>query len=103
MGRSLAIAASRITGLTSSLLNSVLGFTVTKASQLPTGQNVGLNFKLDSDKVSTHLLDNDHIGVCVEMPNILAESGALGAHSVANCWQAILASDWSHINPFEAL
>lgn len=98
-----AIAASNATGMSSSFLNTLLGFTVKKASQLPQGDQVGLNFKLATDKVSTHLMDNDHIGVCVDMPNILNEESMLGAHGVDGCWQAILASDWSHINPFEAL
>lgn len=98
-----AIAAARLTGMSSSFLNSLLGFTVKSASQLPPGKNPGLNFNLDTDRVSTHLLDNDHIGVCVDMPNILNASGLLGAHGVDGCWQAILASDWSHIDPFEAL
>jgi len=98
-----AIAASKVTGMRASFLNTLLGYTVKSASQLPQGQTPGLNFKLDSDRVSTHLLDNDHIGVCVDMPNILNASGLLGAHGVDGCWQAILASDWSHIDPFEAL
>ena len=98
-----AIAASNATGMSASFLNSLLGFTVKSASQLPPGRNPGLNFKLATDRVSTHALDNGHIGVCVDMPNILNENGLLGAHGVDGCWQAILASDWSHINPFEVL
>jgi hypothetical protein len=100
-----AIAAARLPQLPSVLpgsflINSAIRFAGSRASQLPQGENVGVNFRLDSDKISTHLGDNDHIGTFVMMPNVLNQSGVIGAHGKDNCWQAILESDWSHIDPF---
>ncbi|WP_282608136.1 hypothetical protein [Pelagibius sp. Alg239-R121] len=76
---------------------------VSTTGPMPGAAATGLNFALDTDLVSTHVLGRDHLGVVVEMPNVLGEKSIVGAHSPENCWQAILASDWSHIDPFEAL
>lgn len=61
----------------------------------------GLNFRIAGDLVSSHFkgIAGEHLGVVVDLPN--ATGG--GAHGKGNCWQAILQSDWSDIDPFEAL
>lgn len=87
----------------SSIINAVIRFSGSGASSLPENTKVGLNFRLESDRVSTHMLDNDHIGTYVMMPNVLNETGLIGAHGKDNAWQAILESDWAFIDPFEVL
>lgn len=59
----------------------------------------GINFRIEGDLVSSHMkgLAGDHVGVCVDLPN--ATGG--GAHGKGNCWQAVLKTDWAHIDPFE--
>jgi hypothetical protein len=62
----------------------------------------GLNFRIRGDLVSSHFggAAGDHVGVCVDLEKGLRDKGA---HGKANCWQAILETDWSDIDPFEAL
>jgi hypothetical protein len=62
----------------------------------------GLNFRIKGDPISRHVwgLAGDHVGVCVDLEKGLPHQGA---HGKDNCWQAILETDWSHIDPFEAL
>jgi hypothetical protein len=62
----------------------------------------GLNFRIKGDAVSSHFwgVAGDHVGVCVDLEKGLPCSGA---HGKDNCWQAILQTDWSDIDPFEAL
>jgi hypothetical protein len=61
----------------------------------------GVNFRIQGDVLSSHFwgLAGDHIGVCVDLKRSLPHGSA---HGKENCWQAILESDWSHIDPFEA-
>lgn len=57
----------------------------------------GVNFTITGDIVSTHGgVAGDHIGTVVELPN--ATGG--GAHGKANCWQAVLNTDWAFLDPF---
>jgi hypothetical protein len=62
----------------------------------------GVNFRIKGDKVSSHFggVAGDHVGVCVDLKKGLPNNGA---HGKDNCWQAILETDWSDIDPFEAL
>ncbi|MEZ5666649.1 MAG: hypothetical protein R3F55_04285 [Alphaproteobacteria bacterium] len=103
-----AIEASRLPQVPgfvpgSSLINMAARYLFVKPQALPPGTTSGLNFRLDSDRVSSHLGGNDHIGTHVMLPNVLREAGLMGAHGIAGCWQAVLESDWAFIDPFEAL
>jgi hypothetical protein len=62
----------------------------------------GLNFRIKGDAVSSHFcgLAGDHVGVCVDLKKGLPRNCA---HGKDNCWQAVLETDWSDIDPFEAL
>jgi hypothetical protein len=62
----------------------------------------GLNFRIRGDKVSSHFngAAGDHVGVCVDLDKCLPNRSP---HGKDNCWQAILQTDWSNIDPFEAL
>lgn len=61
----------------------------------------GLNFRINGDFVSSKVLGN-HIGTIVELNNPRAMHNNSN-HANANCWQAVMNTDWAFIDPFEAL
>ena len=77
-----------------------------KKSYTKGGQNIedtsGINFRLFGDVVSRNPL-GDHVGMLVALKNPAAKRGAMGPHYQANCWQAVMNTDWAFIDPFEAL
>lgn len=67
----------------------------------------GVNFRIRgidyqgnerNDVVSSHFWGaaGDHVGMVVDLP---AQSAG-GAHGKATCWQSVLSTDWSEIDPF---
>ena len=49
-----------------------------------------------TDLVSAHGIAGGHVGMVVDLPS----KSSTGAHGKNTCWQAVLATDWSEINPF---
>jgi len=67
----------------------------------------GVNFRIRglgsdgvvrNDVVSIHGLAGGHVGMVVDLPS----KSSTGAHGKNTCWQAVLATDWSNIDPFGA-
>ncbi len=65
----------------------------------------GVNFRIRglgsdgivrTDYVSMHGIAGGHIGMVVDLPS----ASSTGAHGKNTCWQAVLATDWSFIDPF---
>ena len=65
----------------------------------------GVNFRIRgmgsdgvvrTDLVSAHGIAGGHVGMVVDLPS----KSSTGAHGKNTCWQAVLATDWSEINPF---
>ncbi|WP_427024288.1 hypothetical protein ACP4J4_17575 [Aureimonas ureilytica] len=65
----------------------------------------GVNFRIRGlgsdgivrdDLVSAHGLAGGHVGMVVD----LVSKSTTGAHGKDTCWQAVLATDWSDIDPF---
>jgi len=103
-----AIEASRLPQVPSfipgsSIFNAAARFMFVRPQSMPPGVQQGLNFRIETDRVSTHFGGNDHVGTYVMLPNVMNETGVAGAHSGTGAWQAILESDWADIDPFEAL
>lgn len=66
---------------------------------------VGVNFRIRglgsdgvvrNDLVSMHGAAGGHIGMVVDLP----ATSSTGAHGKNTCWQAVLSTDWSDIDPF---
>jgi hypothetical protein len=59
-------------------------------------RGLGLDGVVRNDPVSMHGALGGHLGMVVDLP---AQSST-GAHGKNTCWQAVLATDWSNIDPF---
>jgi hypothetical protein len=59
-------------------------------------RGLGMDGVVRNDIVSVHGLAGGHVGMVVDLP----AKSSTGAHGKNTCWQAVLATDWSNINPF---
>jgi putative lipase involved disintegration of autophagic bodies len=68
-------------------------------------ESVGVNFRIRglgsdgmvrNDKVSMEGVAGEHVGMVVDLP----AASSTGAHGKNTCWQAVLATDWSGVDPF---
>lgn len=62
-------------------------------------RGLSLDGRVRDDRVSMHSIAGGHLGMVVD----LAAASSTGSHGKDTCWQAVLATDWSDVDPFEAL